>query len=206
MNTIYTIGHSTLPIEDFVRLLQLHDITAICDVRSQPYSRVNSQFNRTNLERFVKKENIAYVFLGKELGARSEETNCYENGKVQYHILGDSELFREGIERLRRGIETYRIALMCAEKDPIECHRTILIGRKLVELNIGVKHILPQGKIESQTEALERLRLRLKLPESDLLRTHEEILMDAYRIQADRIAYTPPDATDTANHASGNLP
>src|SRR5271169_2675230 len=124
--TIFTIGHSTHTQEYFISLLSRHGITALCDVRSKPYSRVNPQFNREELQRVLREHGITYVFLGTELGARSDDPTCYENGKVQYDRLAHTELFRQGLDRVQEGVRKYRIALMCAEKEPLECHRTIL--------------------------------------------------------------------------------
>lgn len=123
---IYTVGHSNHSIEAFISLLQKHGITALADVRSHPYSRHHPQFNRETLQRALRKVDINYVFLGKELGARSENPKCYRNGKVQYGLLAREPSFQEGLARLRKGMESHRIAMMCAEKEPLDCHRTIL--------------------------------------------------------------------------------
>ena len=131
--TVFTIGHSTHPQERFVSLLCQHGITALCDVRSTPYSRVNPQFNREGLRESLRACGITYVFLGKELGARSADPTCYEYGKVKYDRLAVTDLFRQGLDRVREGTRTYRVALMCAEKEPLECHRTILVARHLVD-------------------------------------------------------------------------
>ena len=125
-DTVFTIGHSTHPQERFIGLLLKHGITAVCDVRSKPYSRMNPQFNREDLEEALLAQGIAYRFLGKELGARSDDPDCYVGGKVQYDRLAGTELFKQGLKRVIRGLkEDFRIALMCAEKEPLECHRTI---------------------------------------------------------------------------------
>ena len=139
---LYTIGHSTHSIEEFIKLLAMHSITAVCDVRSTPYSQFTPQFNRELLQQELKKHNISYVFLGEELGARSDNPNCYVNGKVQYGCLAQEPRFYQGINRLVEGLTNYRITLMCAEKDPIACHRTILVCRKLRSRDIEIKHIL----------------------------------------------------------------
>ena len=186
---IYTIGHSTHEVERFVELLRMHGITAVGDVRSHPYSRMNPQFNREPLKAVLGAAGIAYVFLGQELGARSEDRACYEGGKVQYDRLAKTELFRAGIERVREGMARYRLALVCAEKEPLECHRGILVSRHLEAAGIAVRHILADGSLETHAAAMERLRGQLKLPESDLFRTPQEVLEDAYRMQGDRIAY-----------------
>lgn len=186
---IYTIGHSTHSLERFIELLEMHDVGAIADVRSTPYSRWHPQFNRDALRLALKAQGIAYVFLGKELGARSKNPSCYENGRVNYRKLARTELFRAGLQRIRDGSERMKVALMCAEKDPIECHRTILVSRQLVESGSRVAHILASGNIETHESAMKRLFTDLKLLERDLFRTDEESLDNAYSKQEDRIAY-----------------
>jgi uncharacterized protein (DUF488 family) len=192
INQIFTIGHSTHAVERFIVLLQNHAITALCDVRSIPYSRFQHQFNRENLKKFLEKQHITYVFLGKELGARTDDPACYDHGKVQYHHLAHTELFQMGLERLREGIKHYKIALMCAEKEPLDCHRTILISRYLNLIDIEVQHIHADGHLESQQEAMQRLLHRLHLPENHMFRSVEEILAEAYAIQEQHIAYISP--------------
>ncbi|HXR16408.1 MAG TPA: DUF488 domain-containing protein [Terriglobales bacterium] len=195
--TVFTIGHSTHPLHRFIALLKLHRITAVGDVRSKPYSRTNPQFNREDLKRQLREVGIAYVFLGDELGARSEDPSCYDRGRVQYDRLARTKLFRQGIERVQEGLKNYRLALMCAEKEPLECHRSLLVARHLSILGITVQHILADGRLESHAELLARLMRQLALPEQDMFRSHEDVLSDAYRIQESRIAYTVPEAGPT---------
>lgn len=125
---VLTIGHSNHPIERFIGLLKQDGVTAVADVRSAPFSRHNPQFNKDSLQQSLSEAGIAYIFLGKELGARSNDRSCYEDGRVQYERLARTDLFLDGIERVRKGAEQYRIALMCAEKEPLECHRTLLVA------------------------------------------------------------------------------
>jgi uncharacterized protein (DUF488 family) len=186
---VYTIGHSTHQTVRFLELLRAHDITAVGDVRSNPYSRMNPQFNRETLKASLTEAGIAYVFLGRELGARTEDPSCYEGGKVQYERLARTPLFRAGLDRVRDGMSRYRLALMCAEKEPLVCHRGILVARELEAAGMVVKHTLAEGSVEAHRDAMARLRKLLGLPESDLLRSEVEVLEDAYRIQGQRIAY-----------------
>jgi uncharacterized protein (DUF488 family) len=139
---VLTVGHSTHSFEAFVTLLKQHEVTALADVRSAPFSRFNPQFNKYLLERNLKSHSIKYVFLGRELGARSNDPSCYENGRVRYARLAGTEQFRQGIARLMRGAQHHRIALMCAEREPLECHRALLVARALDEQGVGVAHIL----------------------------------------------------------------
>jgi len=188
-DTVFTIGHSTHTLERFIALLRQHEITALGDVRSKPYSRLNPQFNREDLKRSLRACDIAYVFLGQELGGRSQDPGCYERGKVQYDRLAQTESFRNGLRRVQEGVRKYRLAIMCAEKEPLECHRTILVARHLTALGLDVLHIHADGKLESHADALSRLAQMLNLSERDMFRSCEELLNDAYRRQEERIAY-----------------
>jgi uncharacterized protein (DUF488 family) len=188
--TVFTIGHSTHEQGRFIALLCQHGITALCDVRSKPYSRMNPQFNREELEKSLIAGGIAYRFLGKELGARSDDPACYEDGKLQYTRLAQTELFKCGLKRVLSGMKDgFRIALMCAEKEPLECHRTILVARHLVALGVHIEHIHADGHLESHEAALARLSRMLNLREDDMFHSREELLADAYQRQEDRIAY-----------------
>lgn len=192
--TVYTIGHSTHSVDNFIALLVQHSVTALSDVRSRPYSRFNPQFNREFLDQVLRTKGIVYVFLGRELGARTDDRTCYKNGKVLYDRLSETVSFKRGIARIIDGIGTHRIALMCAEKDPIDCHRGILIGRCLVEQGLKVQHILPDGRLECHQETLHRLLGKLGIPEIDLFRTRDQIVAEAYRIRGQTIAYAEQDS------------
>jgi uncharacterized protein (DUF488 family) len=198
---VFTIGHSTHNQGHFIDLLRQHGITALCDVRSKPYSRANPQFNREELEQALPSHEIAYRFLGKELGARSKDPTCYEGGKVQYTRLAQTELFKQGLKRVLSGMkENFQIALMCAEKEPLECHRTILVARHLAALGVHIEHIHANGHLESHDAALTRLARILNVPEHDMFHSREELLADAYRRQEERIAYDV--AAEAANRAT----
>ncbi|UNU22406.1 DUF488 domain-containing protein [Microcoleus vaginatus PCC 9802] len=155
---LFTIGHSNLSIEAFVLLLQQHGITAVADVRSHPFSRYLPHFNKSEIKASLSSVGIQYVFLGKELGARPEDLSCYDSsGKALYDRIAATPLFSAGIERLLKGASNYKISLMCAEKDPLTCHRTILVCHKLKEFNFPINHILSDGNLESHQHLEERL-------------------------------------------------
>ena len=186
---VFTIGHSSHSIETFLELLHLHQISAICDVRSTPYSRMNPQFNRETLRNSLKKHNIQYVFLGKELGARSDDPICYRQGRVQYAVLARTALFQRGIQRICAGMQqNYQIALMCAERDPLDCHRTVLVAQHLEGFRI--LHILSDGSLESHSEAAARLIRRFRLNQGDLFFSPEELRKEAFQKQEQKIAFT----------------
>ncbi len=190
MYELFTIGHSTHTIEHFLELLIRHGITAVCDVRSSPYSRFTPQFNREALKSELLSRQIAYIYLGIELGPRSTDPDCYENGRVQYDRLAETELFQAGLARLRKGIATHRIALMCAEKDAIMCHRMILICRNLRDNNLRIRHILEDGTLEDNRETECRLMEVLNISPDDLFNTLETQIDRAYELQSKRIAFT----------------
>jgi len=189
--TLFTIGYSGRTIDDFIALLVHHKITALCDVRSMPYSGRHPQFNRESLKRALKAHNIDYVFLGEELGARPKDPSCYVAGKAIYQKIAASPLFKNGLERIESGVQKgYVLALMCAERDPMTCHRAILICRNLRGRQISIWHIIDHESTESQTDLEKRLVVQMKL-EPDLFKDTDAnaVIERAYDIQGDRIAY-----------------
>lgn len=190
MSKIYTIGHSTYSVDILIGLLKLHEVTALGDVRSSPYSRYNPQFNREDLKTALKVAGIQYVYLGAELGGRSANSACYENGKVSYELLAKTKSFQDGLQRVQSGIHTYRIALMCAEKDPLFCHRGVLVSRFLVERGLNVQHILEGGRLQTHDWLVERLLRKHALSADDFFRSREEAMKIAYERQGEEIAYS----------------
>jgi len=193
---VFTIGHSTQPLESFAALLRRHGVSAVADVRSAPYSRFAPQFNRNALSGELQARDIRYVFLGRELGARSEDESCFENGQVRFERLAETELFRSGIDRVIRGAGDHTIALMCAEKDPINCHRAVLVGRKLSERGIAVRHILADGTLETHETLESRLLILCGFPEGDMFKSREDYVAQAYALQGGRIAWHKPESGD----------
>jgi uncharacterized protein (DUF488 family) len=189
MNKLFTVGHSTHPISKLIELLVTNHVTTVCDVRSQPYSRYNPQFNRESLERDLEPESIQYVFLGRELGARSEDPSCYDNGRVVYGRIAKTELFRQGIERVTELLHNQNVALLCAEKDPLTCHRTILVAQALANIGIEANHILENGSVETYRNAIERLRREEKLRNNDLFRSQADLDAEAFQSRELKIAY-----------------
>ena len=198
---VLTIGHSNHSIERFVALLRQHGVTAVADVRSIPYSRFNPQFSRQALERALRDAGISYVFLGKELGARSEDPACYDNGRVSYDRLSRTDLFREGLDRVKKGAVAHKIALMCAEKEPLECHRTLLVSRALDRDGVSVAHILADGRLESHHDSLIRLLTVVGLPAEDLFKSQDELIEQACAKQEIRVAYIDEQAAKESTEA-----
>lgn len=192
-SVVLTVGHSTHRVEHFVRLLKKSGITAIADVRSVPASRFTPQFNRDALKRSLRENDIQYVFLGNALGARSDDPSCYVDGQVQYARLAETTTFKEGIERLLTGARRERIALMCAEQEPLECHRTILVSRVLADRDVSVRHVHGDGQVETHEAAMLRLMAGFGLDQDDLFHSREELLQEALARQEKRIAYVVPE-------------
>jgi uncharacterized protein (DUF488 family) len=188
---LFTIGHSAHPLEHLVDLLARHSVEVIADVRSVPYSRRNPQFNREPLESALRERGMKYVFLGKEFGARSENPACYVDGKVQYDRLAREPSFQIGLERIKKGIDGFRVALMCAERDPLNCHRAILVCRALRDPELEIGHILADGSLENNAESERRLTSMMNV-RPDIFHTVEDCVEEAYDRQAGRIAYTRP--------------
>jgi len=200
-DSIYSIGYATHTIESFINTLKKFNITAIADVRSLPYSKFKPEFNRENLKQALINNGIEYVFLGNNIGARIEAPECYKNKKADYHLISKHPLFQKGVCRILKGMKKYSIAIMCAEKDPINCHRTILICKHLKNDNIKIIHIIDSNTTENHTETELRLMKLYQLDQPDLFINDSERLEEAYNRQWGKIAYV---AETKADYTSGN--
>jgi uncharacterized protein (DUF488 family) len=145
---IYTIGHSNHPLDRFIALIEGAGLNAIADVRSQPVSRWVPQFNRQRLEAALAQHGVKYLYLGRELGGRPDDPALMKHGKPDYAAMARSPAFADGLERVIALSATDAIALLCSERDPIDCHRFLLIGRELAARRINIAHILASGEIE----------------------------------------------------------
>ena len=188
---VYTVGHSNHSPRAFLALLKSPAIKALVDVRSAPYSGYTPHFNHDALKDMLESQCIDYIFLGEELGGRPRDRSCYdESGRVQYDRVAETDAFEDGIGRVIYRANDGPIALMCTEKDPLECHRTLLVARQLAEMGLDVQHILADGKLESYAESIDRLLNMLKLPPNgDLFRSRDEVVEEALSLQAQKVAY-----------------
>jgi uncharacterized protein (DUF488 family) len=153
LGSIYTIGHSNHPLEAFLDLLRDSSIEVLIDTRSSPYSRFSPQFNREALKAAVCAEGIKYGFYGRELGGRPDDEDFYdEEGRVLYSSVAKSFLFNNGLERLTRGLQIHRTALLCSEENPSVCHRRLLVSRVLFDQGVAVFHIRGNGEIQSEAD------------------------------------------------------
>ncbi len=159
--TVYSIGHSDHDIDDFTALLDQHDIEILADVRSQPYSRWVPQFNRENLAGAVEAAGLRYVWLGDTLGGRPQDISLYESGsdRPDYDRMQETAEFQAGIDDLLELAGQATVAMMCSEGDYTQCHRTLLITPTLLDRDVRVLHILPDGRTVEAVEQPEQLSL-----------------------------------------------
>ena len=156
---LYTIGHGNRKSEDFLDLLKEFGIEYLIDVRSQPYSKFNPQYNQNELKFFLERNGIRYVFMGDNIGGRPKDTSCYDSeGKVDYEAVKTKDFFIDGIDRLKIAYsKDINVVIMCSESKPCECHRSKLIGRVLNNEKIFLQHIDENGKIKDQATVINEL-------------------------------------------------
>ena len=177
---IKTIGHSNHPIGRFVDLLKSGGVEAVVDVRSTPYSRRFPQFGRERLAQTLSAAGILYRYEGAALGGKPKDGASYD-------ALAGRPDFKDALERLIVGSADTTLCLMCAEKEPLDCHRCLLVGRALCEHGLTLGHIRPDGSIEAHAATEERL-LALAGGEADLFRGRADRLAHAYRCRARAVA------------------
>ena len=187
---IYTIGHSNHLLENFLNLLKTTKINMIVDVRSAPFSKMYPHFNRDTLESVLKDNEIGYLFMGDLIGGRSRTRSDYEDGKVVYARLAAKDEYQATIKRVMDGSLKFQIALICSEKEPLDCHRTLLVSQSLTEHGAQVAHIHADGKIEAHSDALNRLLRNYNLDAPDLFGADADRLQEALLKQEKKIAYS----------------
>lgn len=148
---LWSIGHSRHTIEDFLEMLAGQGIDVVVDLRTYPFSKIAPQFNEVALKKALKSQGISYLFMGKELGGRPDADEMYdEKGRVRYDLVAQTEVFKEGIERLLNGIGNHNVAMMCSEGSPEKCHRTLLVAPVLQLHGVVVVNIFPNGEVSVQ--------------------------------------------------------
>ncbi len=188
MRTILTVGHSNHTLSRFIALIEGASVTAVADVRSTPVSRLVPHFNKDRLAASLAERGIFYLFLGKELGGRPERPELFTDGVADYEKMAVQASFKSGIACLVKQAQDRRIALMCAEANPLDCHRCLLVGRALTGTGSDVGHILPSGEIVTQAD-IERKLLDLAGLAEDSLFSRDDRLAEAYRARARKVAY-----------------
>ena len=189
MVEVLTIGHSTLAFDRFLALLRQAGVTAVADVRTSPFSRRYPHFNQDELREKLLLGSVAYAFLGKELGGRPTDSRLYSDGVADYEKMATTESFKNGLKRVVEDAKKHRIAIMFAERDPLNCHRCLLIARALAERGVAVRHILSDGAVATHGELQDRLLQLSGNSTDDLFATHAERLTGAYRDRVRKVAY-----------------
>jgi len=182
---LLTIGHSNLAADRFMALLKNAGVSAVADVRSVPFSRWCPWFSAKQLAQRLAEEGMTYIQLGDALGGRPRDPKLYRDGVADYEAMATREEFAAGLGRVVDASERQRVCLLCAEREPLDCHRCLLVGRALVERGLAVGHIRADGTIETHAATEERL---LAISGADLFRDRAQNLAHAYRRRARAIA------------------
>lgn len=200
MKQIYTIGYTSFFINDFIETLIRYKVTCVIDVRSTPFSQHYSDYNKDTLEIALKNKGILYRNYAHEFGARQENRIFYSNGGcLDFSKFISSEQFLDGVKKVTKGTEKgYTFALMCAEKDPINCHRSIMLGKGFKDLGYNVNHIKADGQIETQCEIEKRLldmyfKDRQQLSLFSAANDEDSLISECYRKRNNEIGFNLED-------------
>lgn len=194
-NTIYTIGYTGFKIEEFINLLKQHKIGLLIDVRSTPYSQFYSNYNKEPLSKTLNLQQILYRNYVEEFGARQTNPIYYPNGYLDFELFSKSEKFLEGLNKIKIALDKgYNIALMCSEKNPLDCHRTHLVSKALYERGYNIVHLMPNNETCTQLDIENKLldkyfpdRIQQSLFGDEL--SDEKMLQNAYALHNKEIGY-----------------
>lgn len=205
MRRLFTIGYSTDDFSRFAERLRANGVMAVCDVRSSPYSGFAPDYSRERLKKLLAARGIDYFFLGGALGARPADRACYENGVATYARIAASPAFNDGLDKLARCATNTVPALMCAERDAIDCHRAVLVARNFAahSPDVAIAHIDIDGRAEPQSAFEARLLAKHGLADTGFFAADPAVarqnLDKAYAAQGARIAYAEKEpAPETA--------
>ena len=186
---LFSIGHSNIPAERFIGLLRHAGVNAIADVRSTPFSRRFPWFSGKNLAATLTQHGMTYLAHGDTLGGRPRDAALYRDGVADYEAMARQPDFQMGLDRLLADAARSRVCLMCAEREPLDCHRCLLVARSLAERGLTIGHILHDGTVEPHAATEQRL-LALTGASDDLFVTGQgERLAAAYRRRARAVAF-----------------
>lgn len=199
-NVLFTVGHSVHTQQHFLNLLKTNEINCVADVRSTPFSRICPQFNRDILKEALQQHGIYYIFMGREFGARREDRGLFTSeGYLDFGKTAESKEFLQGVDRIIKGLQKdLNISFMCTEKDPINCHRNILVAHEFEKLGFQIQNILSDSSTESQQQLENRLldmyfpdRLQINLFEkSNASLNRKELIEQAYKLRNKDIGYS----------------
>ncbi len=187
---ILTIGHSNHSWDRFLELVRSGGVDLLVDVRSSPISRYTPHFSQRQMETALTATGIGYRFLGTELGGRPSDGGLFTSGVADYELMARTADFARGIQTVIEWAGCHRLALMCAEKDPFDCHRCLLVGRKLQESGVGVLHVLSDGRVTPQSTIEDRLLAAAGLEAEDMFNSRRSRIALAYRERGQKVGYS----------------
>ena len=202
VDVVYTIGYSGFKLDEFIEKIKEYKIDVIIDVRSSPYSQYFKEYNKENICKVLNElegKKIYYRNYSLEFGARQLdlEGNYYPKGYLDFEKFSQSENFLSGVKKLEDSMkQNYTVVLMCAEKDPFTCHRTILVARAFFKRGYKIIHLMPDGKNVTQEDiekqlldkyAKNRRQMGLFNP---IVISEEEHINEAYRKHNEKIGYS----------------
>jgi uncharacterized protein (DUF488 family) len=187
---LFSIGHSNIPADRFAGMLAATGVNAIADVRSIPFSRRFPWFSAKNLAERLRAAGMHYEAFGQALGGRPDGARLYRDGVADYEAMAREPAFRAGLDRVQAIAGRHCVCLMCAEREPLDCHRCLLVARALAERGLTIGHILHDGTVEAHGATEQRLLALTGTGEDDLFVTGQGArLAAAYRRRAQAIAY-----------------
>lgn len=196
---IFAIGHSNYPYEKLIDMIKKYNVNCVVDIRETPYSKYNIQYNKEDLKESLNKDGFLYIYMGYEFGAKRQTRESYnEERYADFKEVIKEELFKRGVERLKKGIEMgYKIVLLGAMQEPIRCHRSIMVGRYLNKNGFNVRYILHEGDLANQQNIEEELlnkyfSERNQLSIDNLLGTNkskDEMIEESYNFANKEIGY-----------------
>jgi uncharacterized protein (DUF488 family) len=198
---LFTIGHSNSSIDRFIALLGEAGVNTVADVRSTPYSRFCPWFSRNNLQAHLKAAGIDYLSYGEALGGRPGDASLYCDGVADYEAMAGTSAFQSSLDRLQNDMAQHRICLMCAEREPLDCHRCLLVARALAARGACIGHILHDGAVEPHAATEQRLmQWADKAAEPDLFVTGQnDRLAAAYRRRGRAVGYKAKSGSTGTN-------
>jgi uncharacterized protein (DUF488 family) len=196
---LFSIGHSNIPEEQFLAMLRDAGVDVVADVRTTPYSRFFPWFSQKRLAASLAAAGIGYAAMGDSLGGRPRDPGLYRDGIADYEAMAAQPDYHAGLGRLLDAVARWRVCILCAEREPLDCHRCLLVARSLAERGLTVGHILHDGSIEPHAVTEQRqLTLGRHGDEQDcdlFASGQRERLAAAYRRRVRAVAFRPKTPT-----------
>ena len=189
-NPTLTIGHSNHTAQVFAQMVSAHGVQEIVDVRSTPESRHVPHFNRAVLTKTLDRTGVRYSYMGRELGGRPRGDEFYdEDGRVQYEAIAQTQDFQDALEIIALRSRERIIAVMCTERDPLQCHRTLLVAHHLSLRGMEIEHITGTETSARTRHADLMKRLVSAWPQSQGQETAGEEIRMAIALQSRKVGY-----------------